>query len=101
MFSTQHAFTGQSCVCISELTAADSITQLLLTALTSTRLIDMQGAEGEAGERETLGDGVEEEKEKQNEKCARVKEGENKSEGLIEDRLKQKAKETEERRISG
>lgn len=41
LFSTQHA-----CVCSSELTAADSITQLLPTALTSTRLIDMQRAEG-------------------------------------------------------
>lgn len=30
-----------------QMTAADSITQLLPTALTSTRLIDMQKAEGE------------------------------------------------------
>lgn len=30
-----------------QMTAADSITQLLPTALTSTRLIDMQRAEGE------------------------------------------------------
>ena len=42
-------------VCSSELTAADSITQLLLTALTSTRLIDMQGAERE---RERRGGGM-------------------------------------------
>lgn len=69
MFSTQHAFTGQSCVCSGELTAADSITQLLLTALTSTRLIDMQRAKGEVGggEREQPGERVEEEKVKQNE----------------------------------
>lgn len=62
MFSNQHAFTGQSCVCSSKLTAADSITQLLLTALTSTRLIDMRGAEGGRGVGGALGERVEEEK---------------------------------------
>lgn len=57
MFAPQHAFTGQSCICSAELTAADSITQLLLTALTSTRRIDLQThrAEGEVGELESGG----------------------------------------------
>lgn len=71
MFSTQHAFTGQSCVCSKELTAADSITQLLLTALTSTKLIDMQRAGGYEG---SLGERSEEEKVKQNEMSVRVNE---------------------------
>lgn len=71
MFSTQHAFTGQSCVCSKELTAADSITQLLLTALTSTKLIDMQRAGGYEG---SLGERSEEEKVKQIEMSVRVNE---------------------------
>lgn len=73
LFSAQHAFTGQSCVCSGELTAADSVTQLLLTALTSTGLIDTQGAEGEVGEWGTLGERAEEEKVKRNERRARAK----------------------------
>lgn len=76
MFSNQHAFTGQSCVCSSKLTAADSITQLLLTALTSTRLIDMRGAEGGRGVGGHLGKELRRKKVKQSKECARVKEEE-------------------------
>lgn len=76
LFSTQHAFTGQSCICSSELTAPDSITQLLLTALTYTSLVNIQGAEGEMGQQEELGVRAEEEKAKC-EKRLRVKVVEN------------------------
>lgn len=55
LFSAQHALTGPSCICSSELTAPDSITQLLLTALTSTSLINTRGAEGETGDGKNSG----------------------------------------------
>lgn len=52
-FSSQHAPTGQSCVCSSGLTAADSVTQPLLTALTSSGPVERQSAEGEVREWQT------------------------------------------------
>lgn len=79
VFSAQHAVTARSHACSSELTAADSVTPLLLTALTSTGLIDIQRAEGGRGDggvgERSLGRRVEEEKVKHVEKCLRAKGG--------------------------
>ena len=71
----------KSRVCSGELTAADSVTQLRLTAPTSTRLIDTQREEGELGGGGKLGGRVEEENVKQNEESLRIKEEGDKNDG--------------------